>query len=272
MGHTKGVTGVCFNSDGTRLASAGLDDTVRIWESGSGQELLTIKNDTGVPSVFFSPDGTRLASPSADTVKVWETVPAPAALLRQREIVSWVHALLGHLRFREDAVEQLRRDPALTEGERNLAIHVARTHREPTPEEWNNASRRIVTLPWQVKAAYVLALRQAEMAVRLVQDNGNYLITLGIAQYRIGDYAKALGTLTQAANLNSTRGEDLRPEGLAFLAMAQHQLGKNDEAKVTLARLREVMKQPHWARKAGEAQGFLREAEELFQGKAAGGK
>jgi hypothetical protein len=50
--------------------------------------------------------------------------------------------------------------------------------------------------------------------------------------------------------------------------MAQHQLGKKDEAQATLGRLREVMKQPGWANDA-EAQGFLREAEELIEGKGA---
>jgi hypothetical protein len=50
--------------------------------------------------------------------------------------------------------------------------------------------------------------------------------------------------------------------------MAEHQLGKKDEAKATLRGLREVMKEPGWALYA-EAQGFLREAEELMEGKAA---
>ncbi len=58
---------------------------------------------------------------------------------------------------------------------------------------------------------------------------------------------------------------DSLPENLAFIAMSQHQLGKKDEAKATLDRLRTVMKQPRWAKDA-EAAGFLREAEELIAG------
>ena len=49
--------------------------------------------------------------------------------------------------------------------------------------------------------------------------------------------------------------------------MTQHQLGKKDEAKATLGRLREVMKQPSWVN-GTEATRFLREAEELIEGKA----
>lgn len=61
------------------------------------------------------------------------------------------------------------------------------------------------------------------------------------------------------------------PANLAFLAMAQQQLGKKDEAKATLARLREIMKQERWAKDA-EARGFLHEAEGLTEGKRAGNK
>jgi len=50
--------------------------------------------------------------------------------------------------------------------------------------------------------------------------------------------------------------------------MSQHQLGKKDEAKTRQAKVREVMKQPRWA-KDTETQGFLREAEELIEDKAA---
>jgi hypothetical protein len=61
------------------------------------------------------------------------------------------------------------------------------------------------------------------------------------------------------------------PSGLAFLAMSQHQLGQKEQAQATLARLREVMKQPRWAKNA-EAQGFLREAEAVLKTRPASGK
>ena len=56
---------MAFSPDGKRLASASGDQTVKVWDATSGQEMLTLKGHTdAVMSVAFSPDGKRLASAS----------------------------------------------------------------------------------------------------------------------------------------------------------------------------------------------------------------
>ena len=73
-GHTAGVLSVGFSPDGKRLASASVDQTVKVWDATTGQETLALKGHTMlVRSVAFSPDGKRLASASWDqTVRVWD--------------------------------------------------------------------------------------------------------------------------------------------------------------------------------------------------------
>jgi hypothetical protein len=73
-GHTAPVTGVAFSSDGARLASGSWDQTVKVWDARTGQELRTLRGHTDrVHCVAFSPDGARLASGSGDhTAKVWD--------------------------------------------------------------------------------------------------------------------------------------------------------------------------------------------------------
>jgi sugar lactone lactonase YvrE len=85
-GHAVDVRCVAFSSDGKRLASGAEDGTVKMWDTGTGQETLTLKGHTGsVNSVAFSPDGWRLASASADhTVRVWDARPQGAELVRAR--------------------------------------------------------------------------------------------------------------------------------------------------------------------------------------------
>jgi WD40 repeat protein len=268
-GHVDSALGVAYNPDGRRLASVDVRGTVRVWDAIGGRELLSFKRQGlwGATNVAFSPDGRRLASHNgAGIVRVWEAAPASAEVSRRRALVSDVEELFDALLFREKVADALRRDAALNEADRAFALSVAQTHSEHAGA-WNDAAWNVVKVRDSGEDAYTRALRYAEAAVHLAPEDGEYLNTLGVAQYRVGRYADALATLTKSEKLNATK-EGSIPDDLAFLAMTQHQLGKKDEAKATLARLREVMKQPRWAQNA-EAQGFLREAEQLIEGKVA---
>ena len=74
-GHTQAVTALAIAPDGSWLASAGYDPTVRIWDPHTGQARHTLTGHTqAVTALAIAPDGSWLASASYDrTVRIWGT-------------------------------------------------------------------------------------------------------------------------------------------------------------------------------------------------------
>ena len=72
-GHTGQILGVAFSSDGTRLATSSLDRKAIVWDTVTGQPLITLAGHTGaVGGVAFSPNGAHLATAGDDgTARIW---------------------------------------------------------------------------------------------------------------------------------------------------------------------------------------------------------
>jgi WD40 repeat protein len=71
--HNGEVNSVLFSSDGKMIATASRDNTARIWDSDTGEELIRMHHDDEVNSVRFSPDSRFLATASNDnTSRIWD--------------------------------------------------------------------------------------------------------------------------------------------------------------------------------------------------------
>ena len=68
-GHHGSVTSVAFSPDGQRLATTGMDATVKIWDLDSGRDIQQLHGHKGeINSIAFSPDGKQIASGGRDRV------------------------------------------------------------------------------------------------------------------------------------------------------------------------------------------------------------
>jgi hypothetical protein len=125
------VFAAAFHPDGTRLATAGRDRAIWLWDLARGEDVARLQGHASyVWSLAFSPDGATLVSGSGDsTVRLWDTAPLKNRYQARREAVALqpeAERLVEQLRRQKNSpdavIQALRADLALSEPLRHAAL------------------------------------------------------------------------------------------------------------------------------------------------------
>jgi serine/threonine protein kinase/WD40 repeat protein len=282
-----GGEGKCFSPDGRLVVVQDASRIIRLVETETGRTLAQLESPDLCAAHFatFSPDGSRLVVITHDgpAVHVWDL----RAIRRQ----------LARIGLDWDAPAYSDDDPAsrtlppLPPLQVDLGPSPLTWHPDPKfyehllagleaalarqPEQrrirgllasyCNNFASTLAAAPGSTHDPQ-RALYLARRAVELAPTQAIYLNTLGVAQYRAGDFAGAITALEKS--LAAGKGESDAFD-LFFLAMARYRLGRVAEARVDFDRALKWRRdhpnpaQPGWS---AELDAFQAEARALLDG------
>jgi hypothetical protein len=244
-----GGLGHCFSPDGWLLAVKDPSRILRLVEVETGRTLARLESPDlcDVYSASFSPDGSRLVVTTNDgpAVHVWDLRAIRRNLARMG--LDWsapayseddpadrsapplppLQVDLGPLPLTA-SVDPRVCEPVIAAMEAALASH------PDQPSIRARLARRCNNYAWSLANAAgssrdpQRALALARRAVELFPNQAVYLNTVGVAQYRVGQFAEAIATLDRslATGAGHSDGYDL-----FFQAMAHWRLGAKPQAR-----------------------------------------
>ncbi len=261
---------LAFSPDGQQLALGSTNEGLKLWdaapltaEHADRRQAIALLDRLfqQSPSLAEVLERVRQDRRITDSVRrqALERAKAHGESLTRRDADALIQSLQPGSWLREELRTAVKAAPDLTEAVRQEALAQAGNYVE-NAATINQAGRRVVLQIDRPLPEYRLALRRAEVACRVAPNHRDYLTTLGLAHYRLGEYPPALTALRQAEQMYTDAGEPPPPALLSFLGMTLHRQGKGAEARATLDRLRATVQKPQWAAKE-EAQALLAEAE-----------
>jgi hypothetical protein len=279
-----------FSPDSRLVAVQDASKMIRLVETETGRTLARLESPDlcAMWEAAFSPDGSRLVIITHDgpAVHVWDLRairrrlgsigldwdapaysdddPARPTLppLPPLKVDYGPPHLAGHL-------DPKVYEPLIADQETALARHPdQRQIREMLTQYCNNFAWRLVTAPGSTRDPQ-RALSLARRAVELAPKAAIYFNTLGVAQYRAGQFTEAVATLEKS--LAAGKGESDAFD-LFFLAMVRFKLGETARARADFDRALKwrrdhpKLTQPRWNE---ELDAFQAEARALLDGSSA---
>jgi serine/threonine protein kinase/WD40 repeat protein len=275
-------TPVAFSADSSMFAFEAGHGTVRLIDPDSGRELARLEdpNQDRADDLTFNADGTQLlTNGEAVSIHVWDLrvireqlaargldwAPASAAAGKPKAVpplqVTVAAGVLVPCPY-----------PSPRDWGKAIAAYAAELRSSPGSGDAarNNLAWLLATCPDPHFRDPARAVDLATKAVQLESKDGLFRTTLGVAQYRAGDWKAALASLRRAMDLRQG-GDGI---GWFFLAMAHWRVGEKQEARHWYGQAVQWMEknEPALAQDAAygeQLQSFREEAEALVKEKRA---
>lgn len=263
------ITAVGMTGDGARVVTGGSDGSVLVWNRETGRQLLALESfGSPVASVAFDPTGQRLLVASEQHgTRIFESTPLserPHALQ---------NAVLEAVRDAARSGARLAESGAAASGAAE-GRDAAAPHRAAHPTVYSSEERaharaaelrelvraRVYTVAVTASEAHA-ARRRAQAAALLEPNHPASQVLLGATLVRCGQLHPAELVLQDAL---SAAHAPTQVTALAFLVLAQSQLGNRDEARASLDALRRAVGERSAELEAGPA-ALVEEAELSFQ-------
>ena len=252
--HATALHAVAWSPDGRKLASGGADGTIKIWDASRGYELAShparVRDRRFAQAVHSVASG--VYAPAIATFQQLAESEPQQAVYRE----AWAHAYV------QRAIKSSKQQPTGADYARILAdlnaalrlvpqhslallgraeVHCLRGELELALADAANAAalpdidpRAASGLAWHLAnhadaklRSLADGLKWAQKAVDLAPYSGTIRNTLGVVQYRAGQWAEALATLEKSMELQG--GGD--SYDWFFVAMAHAQLAHREEAR-----------------------------------------
>jgi WD40 repeat protein len=233
------VLSVAWSPDGQRLITT--DRTsLRVWDARTGREILAFPV-SGVHAAFAA-DGQQIVVDSILYSGFFGFVTWPLLVdarpvsPQQRSAQLLVDWLFDEHVSAQEVLERIRTYPHLNEEVRQAALGIAHSRPE-NPELLNWEAWQAVRSAGRSVDYYRIYLRRLQNLCRAYPDRGDFLTTLGVAQYRLEKFTSAFEAFSAAEKCLSKSPGSASATCLAYLAMTQQKLGQTEAAQGSLDRL-----------------------------------
>ena len=252
--HSAVITGLRFSTDGTRLAICDANQSVEVWDTRSPEMRQKDRDARLVEHPAAKAYIDALWAGPTPTEKLAGSVRADGALSILRRAVA-LELLLNRMEetqlaayMRREALARVhvtpprvRRaaeaDTSLPPREKAALLAAVDGWKPDTPElsdlVWGIVGKR--GAPAEQLAA---ALEGANLANQLEPTVQELVETLGIAQYRSGEFELASRSLEKAIEMGWSSGSNVSPSTRAAFAISRYRLGERDAARQVMQELK----------------------------------